>query len=153
MIGRVRSDLHVGDGLGSSEKICCLPNGGDQVCSYAGVNTLVFGRVWELVEVCHGDSYVRARGLEHLLVSHHVEGVVKVVWDQLSLFFFRPLLSTIGVALLVLLSLIIGFSIEDWFIVADIKDQISSTRQKNWEAGKTWGVWWKIQVAVFVLGV
>jgi len=88
-----------------------------------------------------------------LLVPHHVEGIIEVVWDQLSLFFFRMLLSTIGIALLALLSLIIDFSIEDWFIVTDIEDQISSTRRKNREAWETRGIWGKIQVIVFVLGV
>ena len=59
-------------------------------------------------------------------------------------------LGTISIALLALLSLIIGFTIEDWFAVADIEDQISSTRGKNREAGETQG---KIQVIVFVLEV
>jgi len=85
-----------------------------------------------------------------LLIPHHVEGIVKVVWDQLSLLFFCSLLSTFGVALL---SLIIGFSIEDWFVVADIKHWISSSRGKKWKARETQGVWRKIQVIVFILGV
>jgi hypothetical protein len=42
--------------------------------------------------------------------------------------FFCPSLDAIGIALLVLLSLIIGFSVEDRLVVADIKDQISSVR-------------------------
>ena len=71
-MGLVRSDLRVREGLGPSEKICCLPHGGDQVCSYTGPDALVFWRVWEPVEVFHGDSYVSARGLEHLLVPHQV---------------------------------------------------------------------------------
>jgi len=50
----------------------------------------------------------------------------------------------IGVALSALLSLLIGFSIEDWFVVADTEDQVSSLRGKNLEAGETQGVWWKI---------
>ena len=62
-------------------------------------------------------------------------------------------LGTISIALLALLSLIIGFSIEDWFVITDIEDQISSARGKYREAGETRGVWWKIQVIAFVLGV
>jgi len=136
-----------------SEEICSLPHGGDQVCPYTGPDTLEFWRVWEPVEVRHGDSYVSTRGLEHLLVPYHVEGVVVVVWDQLSLFFFCPLLSAIGIVLLALLSLFVGFSIDDWFVIADIEDRISSMRWKNQETGETRGVWWEIQVVVVVLGV
>ena len=85
-----------------------------------------------------------------MLVPHHVEGIVEVVWDTMSLFFFYPLLRTFGIALL---SLFVGFSIEDRFVVADIEDQISLMRWKNREARETQGVWGKIQVVVFVLGV
>ena len=74
-----------------------------------------------------------------MLVSHHVEGVVEVVRDQLSLLFFCPSLGTIDVTLLALLSLIIGFSIEDWFVVADIEDQISSMRGKTRKREKPGG--------------
>jgi len=56
-----------------------------------------------------------------------------------SLLFFGPSLGAIGVALLALLSLIIGFSIEDWFVVANIEDQISSVRGENWEAWEARG--------------
>ena len=66
---------------------------------------------------------------------------------------FYASLGAISVALLALVSLIIGFSIEDWFIVADIEDQISSMRGKNKEARETRGMWGKIQVIVFVLEV
>jgi hypothetical protein len=78
-MGLVGSDLCVGDGLGPSEKIYYLSHGHDQVCPYAGPNTLAFWRVWESIEIHHGDSYVSARGLEQLLVPHHVEGIVEVV--------------------------------------------------------------------------
>ena len=122
LMGLVGSDHRVREGLGPSEKICCLPHGGDQVCPYTSPNALVFWRVWKPVEVCHGDNYISARGFEYLLVPHHVEGVVEVVWDQLSLFFFYPLLSVIGIALLALLSLFVDFSVEDWFVVGDIED-------------------------------
>jgi hypothetical protein len=55
------------------------------------------------------------------------------VWDQLPLllFFVRSSLGVIGVALLALLSLIISFPIEHRFIIADIEDQISSSRRRN----------------------
>jgi hypothetical protein len=66
-----------------------------------------------------------------LLVLHHVESVIKVIQDQLPLFFTCSSLSAIGVALLALLPLLIGFSVEDWFVVADIENQISSSRWKN----------------------
>ena len=92
-----------------------------------------------MIEILHGDSYVSAQGLEHRLVSYHVESIIEIVRDQLSLLFFYPSLGTIGVALLALLSLIIGFSIEDWFIVADIDNQISSTRGKTGKRGKPGG--------------
>ena len=48
-----------------------------------------------------------------MLVTHHVERVIEVVWDQLPLFLVRPSLSVIGVALFALLSLFIGLSVED----------------------------------------
>jgi hypothetical protein len=67
------------------------------------------------------------------LVSHHVESVVEIVMDQLPLLFFfmcSPL-SVIGVALLMLLSLIIGLPIEYWLIVANTEDQIFSSGRKN----------------------
>ena len=138
-MGLVGSDLHVGDGLCPSEKICRLSHGHNQVCPYAGPDTLAFWRVQELIEIRHGDGYISTQGLEHLLVSHHVEGVVEVVRDQLSLLFFCPSLGTIDVTLLALLSLIIGFSIEDWFVVADIEDQISSMRGKTRKREKPGG--------------
>jgi len=45
LMGLVGSDLRVGDGLGPSKKICCLPHGGAQMCPYTYPNTLIFGRV------------------------------------------------------------------------------------------------------------
>ena len=138
-MGLVKSDFYVGDGLCPSEKFYRLPHGRDQVCPYTGPDTLAFWRVWESIEIHHGDSYISAWGLEYWLVSHHVESIIEVVRDQLSLLFFCPSLSTIGVALLALLPLIIGFPIKDWFVIADIEDQISFARGENWEAGKTRG--------------
>ena len=93
------------------------------MCLYTGPETLAFWRIQESIKIRHGDSHVRTWGFEHWLVSYHVKSVIEIVWDQLPLLFlFMCLpLSAIGVALLALLSLIIGFSIEDWFIVADIE--------------------------------
>jgi hypothetical protein len=75
-----------------------------------------------------------------LLVPYHVESVIKVIQDQLPLLFICLSLSTIGVALFALLPLLIAFFVDDWFVVADIENQISSSRWKNWEAGKPQGV-------------
>ena len=69
-----------------------------------------------------------------MLVPHHVESVVKVIWDQLPQFFICSSLSTISIALLALLPLLIIFFVDDWFVVADIENQISSSRWKNREA-------------------
>jgi len=48
-------------------------------------------------------------------------------------------LSTIGVTLFVLLSLFVGFAFDNWFVIADVKNQISSLGWKDWKAGKTRG--------------
>ena len=87
-----------------------------------------------------------------MLVPNHIDGVVKVIGDQLSLLFVCLSLSAVSVALLTLLPLLVSFSVDDWFIVADIENQISSSRWKNREAGKTRGVRREIQVVNFVLG-
>jgi len=103
------------------------------VCPYTGPDTLAFWHIREPIKIRHSDSHVGARGLEYRLVPYHVESVIEVVWDQLPLLFFFvfPPLVVISVALLALLSLIVGFSIEDWFIVVDIENQISLTRGKT----------------------
>ena len=61
-------------------------------------------------------------------------------------------LGAISVAFLALLSLIIGFSIKDWYVLANIEDQISSMRGKP-ASRINLGVWGKIQVIVFILDV
>jgi len=48
-----------------------------------------------------------------LLVPNHIKGIIKVIWDQLALLLICSLLSPISVALFALLSLLIGFSIDD----------------------------------------
>ena len=74
-----------------------------------------------------------------MLISDHVESVTKVVWDELPLLICSSL-GTAGVALFALLSLFVGFAVDKWLVIADIENQVSSSRWKNWEAGKTWGV-------------
>ena len=118
------SDLRIGDGLHPPKEVHHLPHGSDQVCSYAGPNVLVLWRVRESFEIRHSNNHIGAWGLEHLLVSHHVESIIKIVRDQspLLLFFVRSSQGAIGVALLALLSLIVGLPIEHWLIVANIED-------------------------------
>jgi len=74
---------------------------------------LILWSVWESVEVCHGDSYISAWCLEYLLVPNHVEGVIKVIWDQLVLLLICSSMSSISVALFVLLSLLVSFSVDE----------------------------------------
>jgi len=73
-----------------------------------------------------------------LLISDLVESIAEVVWCKL-LFLIRSPLSAIGVALLAELSLLVGFAIDDWFVIADVEDQISSSRWKDWKTRETWG--------------
>jgi len=86
------------------------------------------------------------------MVSNHIKGVIKVIWDQLALLLVCSSLSPISVALFALLPLLIGFSIDDWFVVADVENQISSSGWKNQKAGKTRRVRREIQVVIVILG-
>jgi len=52
------------------------------------------------------------------------------VWCELPLLIRSPL-SVIGIALLAELSLLVGFAIDNWFVVADVEDQISSPGWKD----------------------
>ena len=88
-----------------------------------------------------------------MLIPNHIKGVIKVIWDQLALLLIYSSLSPISVALFALLSLLIGFSIDDWFVIAKVENQISSSGWKNRKAGKTRGVTRDIQVIIVVLGV
>ena len=108
------------------------------MCSYIGSDALVLRSIGESIQVCHGDGHVGAWPLVDLLISDHVESIAEVVWGELPLLICSSL-STIGVALL---SLFIGFAINNWFVIADVKNQISSSRWKDWEARKTRGVRW-----------
>jgi hypothetical protein len=112
------------------------------MCPYVGPKTLIFCSIWESIEVFHGNSYIGTWCLEYLLVSDHVEGVNKVIWDQLPLFLICSLLSTVGVALFALLPLLVGFPVDDWFVVANIEDLVSTSWWKIWKAGETRGVVW-----------
>jgi len=57
-------------------------------------------------------------------------------------FLIRAPRSTIGVALLTELLLLFCFAFDDRFVIADVKNKISSPRWKYWEARKTRGIWW-----------
>jgi len=122
------------------------------MCSYIGSDALVLRSIGESIQVCHGYSHVGAWCLVDLLISNHVESVAKVVWGELLLLICSPL-STICVTLFALLSLFISFVVDNWFVIADVKNQISSLGWKDRKAGKTREVRWYIQVVVFVLGV
>ena len=112
------------------------------MCLYVSPNTLTLRSIWESVKVCHGDDYISAWHLEYLLVPNHVKGVIKVIWDQLPLLLICSSLSTVGVALFALLPLLVGFSVDDWFVVANIEDLVSTSWWKIWKAGETRGVVW-----------
>jgi len=137
----VGGNLRVGDGLDSFEQSGCLPHCGDQVRSYAGSDTLIFWGVGEPVQVRHGDSHVSAWRLIDWLVSDHVESIDEVLWRKLP-FLVRSPLSTIGIALLAELLLLVGFAIDNWFVVVDVKDQISPPGWGDWKTRKTRRVWW-----------
>jgi len=50
-----------------------------------------------------------------------------------------PSLSTIDVALFALLSLFVDFAINNWFVIADVENQISSSWWNDRKVGKTRG--------------
>jgi len=126
--------------LDTFEQSGCLPHCGDQVRSFAGSDTLVFWGIGEPVQVCHGDSHVSTWRLVDWLVPDHIESIAEVLWRKLS-FLVRSPLTTIGIALLAELLLLIGFAIDNWF-VAYVKDQISSPGWEDWKTRKTRRVWW-----------
>jgi len=76
-----------------------------------------------------------------LLISDHVESVTEVMRRKLP-FLVRAPSSAVGVALFAKLLLLICFSIDNRFIIADIEDKISPPRRKDWEARKTRRIWW-----------
>ena len=137
----VRGDLRVGDGLDPSKQSGCLPHRGDQMCSYTGSYALALESIRESVQVFHSNSHVSAWRFVDWLISDHVESIAEVMWRKLPFLIYAPQ-STIGIALLAKLLLLVWFSVNNQFIVADIEDKISSLRWKDWETRKTWRVRW-----------
>ena len=114
------------------------------MCSYVGSDILVLWHVWESFEISHSDGHVSAWSLEDLLISHHVKSVIEILWVDLPLAFLHfkcSPLSGVNVALLVLLSLVVGFAIRCRFVIADIEDQISLSWRKDRKTRETQGIW------------
>ena len=65
-----------------------------------------------------------------MLISDHVESIAKVVWDELQILICSSL-GVVGVALFALLSLFVGFAVDNWLIIADVEDQVSTLRWKD----------------------
>ena len=125
-----RGNLHVGDGLDPFKQSSGLSHCGDQMRSNIGSDALVLWSIRESVQVCHGNSHIGAWRLVDLPIPDHVESITEVVCCELPLLVRSPL-SAIGVALLAELSLLVGFAIDNWFIIADVEDQISSPGGKT----------------------
>jgi len=111
------------------------------MCSYAGSDALALWGIRESVQVRHGHSHVSAWRLVDWLIPDHVESITEVVWRKLP-FLVRAPPSTIGIALLTELLLLVSFAVDNWFVIADVKNKISSPRWKNWETRKARRVWW-----------
>jgi len=75
------------------------------------------------------------------LVPDHIESVVEVVWRELS-FLVCASSGAVGIALLVELPLLVGLSIDDQFIAADIEDEVSSPGWEDRESRETRRVRW-----------
>ena len=148
----VGGDLRIGNGSNPLEQSSGLSHGRNQMRPYVGSDVLTFGSVGKAVQVRLGDCHVGAWCLVDLLISDHVKSIIETMWGEL-LFLVCSSLGTVGVALLSLLSLLISFSINNWFIITDIENQISSSRWKDREAREPRRVWRRIQIVVFVLGV
>jgi len=76
-----------------------------------------------------------------LLISDHVESVTEVMRHELP-FLIRASPSTVGIALFAELLLLVCFSINDRFVVADIEDKISPPGREDREAGETRRIRW-----------
>jgi len=122
------------------------------MCPYISPNVLIFGSIGKAIQVCHGDDHVGAWCLVDLLISDHVETIVEIMWGELSVLVCSSL-GSVGIALFLLLSLFVSFSVNNWFIITNIENQISSSRRKDWEAGETRWVWRQIYIVVLVLRV
>jgi len=57
------------------------------------------------------------------------------MWGELSFLVYSSL-GTVGIAQLSLLSLFVSFFVNNWFVITDIENQVSSSRWKDWEAGE-----------------
>jgi len=75
------------------------------------------------------------------LIPDHVESVAEVVRRELS-FLVRASSGAVGIALLAELPLLVGLSIDDRFIAADVENEVSSSGWENREARETWRVRW-----------
>ena len=117
-----------------------------------GSDVLIFGSIGKAIQVCHGDGHVGTWCLVDLLISDRVKSIIKIMWGELSFPVCSPL-SAIGVALLSLLSLLVSFSVNNWFVITDVENQVSSSRWKDWKVRETQRVRRQIQIIVFVLGV
>ena len=136
----VGGDLRIENGLNPFEQSSGLSHGRDQMRPYIGPNILIFGSIGKAIQVCHGDGHVGTWCLVDLLISDHVESIIEITWGELSILVCSSL-GSVGVALFSLLSLFISFSVNNWFIITDIENQISSSRRKDWEARETRRVW------------
>jgi len=75
------------------------------------------------------------------LIPDHVESVAEVLGRELS-FLVRASSGAVGIALLAELLLLVGFSIDDRFIAADIENEVSSPGREDQEARETRRVRW-----------
>jgi len=73
-----------------------------------------------------------------LLIDDHVESVAEVMRRELS-FLVRASPSTVGIVLFMELPLIVCLSIDNWFVVVDIEDEISPPGWKDREVRETGG--------------
>jgi len=110
------------------------------MCSYAGSDALALRSIRESIQVCHSNGHVSAWRFVDWLISDHVESIAEVMWCKLP-FLIRTPPSTISIALLAELLLLVCFSVNNRLVVADIKDKISSLGWKDWETRNTWRVW------------
>jgi len=57
-------------------------------------------------------------------------------------FLIRAPPSAVGIALFMELLLLVCFSVDNWFIIANIEDKISPRRWKDWEAREARRIRW-----------
>ena len=117
----VGGDLRIGNGLNPFEQSSDLSHGRNQMRPYVGSDVLIFGGVRKAIQVCHDDSHVGAWCLVDLLISDHVKSIIEIMWGELSFLVCSPL-GAVGVALLSLLSLLVSFSINNWFVITNVEN-------------------------------